>query len=332
MAAWFFDGEAVGRVKGLYYDGALSFRADLPVPGRRPGESLVAVTLAGICATDIEIARGYMVFRGVPGHEFVGRVAESDRAETVGRRVVGEINCPCGDCDLCRGGRGNHCPTRTILGIAGRDGAFAEYLVLPDENLRRVPDGMGDREAVFTEPLAAACRAVEHAAARPGERVAVLGDGRLGLLAAMAFAASGVPATVIGRSVRKLALARERGIRAMTLEEAGKGFGADVVVEATGCRDGLAHALSLTRPQGRIVMKTTIAGRHEVNLAPLVVDEIALIGSRCGPFDRALALLASGAVDLRGLVSGEFPIERGLEAMEEARAPGALKVLLACGR
>lgn len=314
-------------MRALVYDGKLSLRDDYPRPERKPGESLVAVSLAGICATDLEIVKGYMGFRGVLGHEFTGRVAESDRKDLIGARVVGEINCPCGRCALCRRGLGKHCPSRSVLGIQGRDGAFADYLVLPDGNLHAVPDGVSDREAVFTEPLAAAWQALIQAVPAKGEEAVVLGDGRLGLLVAMVFAAEGVPVTLLGKHGDKLAIARKAGAKTGMIGGADRLLRADLVVEATGHPSGLETALRIVRPAGRIVLKTTVAGPHTTGLAPLVVNEVTVIGSRCGPFDRALGSLASRSVDVSAMVSAEFTLEKGVEAMRAAA--GSLKVLLA---
>lgn len=318
-------------MRALVYDGKLRLRNDCPPPVRKPGESLVDVSLAGICATDLEIVKGYMGFHGVLGHEFVGRVRESDRADLIGERVVGEINCPCGRCALCRRGLGKHCPVRSVLGIQGRDGAFADSLVLPDANLHLVPEGVADRAAVFTEPLAAAWQALIQGSPSKGEDVVVLGDGRLGILVAMVFASEGIGVTLLGKHEEKLALARKAGAKTGTIG-GGKALPrADLVVEATGSPSGLETALKIVRPAGRIVLKTTIAGSHTIGLAPLVVDEITVIGSRCGPFDRALRSLASRSVDVSALVGAEFPLEKGVEAMRAAAA-GSLKVLLAISR
>ncbi|MCX6353351.1 MAG: alcohol dehydrogenase catalytic domain-containing protein [Candidatus Aureabacteria bacterium] len=314
-------------MRALFFDGKLKFTAEHPRPERSDQEACVAVSLAGICATDIEIVKGYMGFRGILGHEFVGKVLESGRSELVGKRVVGEINCPCGSCELCRRGLGNHCPERSVLGIKNRDGAFAEYLVLPDKNLHLVPDTVSDRDAVFSELLAAACRAFEQANIREGEQVAVLGDGRLGLLIAAVFIAHGVEITVIGKHGEKLAIAHGWGARTELIPGDPRDLRADIVVDATGSASGLAYAMEMVRPGGRIVMKTTIAAPHALSLAPLVVNEITLIGSRCGSFDHALALLAGKRVGVGALISAEYPLERAEEAFKRAGSGGALKVL-----
>jgi len=314
-------------MKALVFDGELKFRSEYPSPERIRSESLIAVSLAGICATDLEITKGYMGFRGVPGHEFVGRVVESDRRDLVGARVIGDFNCACGRCSLCRAGLGKHCRARSVLGIHGRDGAFAEYLTLPDANLHAVPDGVSDRQAVFAEPIAAACRALEQSGARAGDRVVVLGDGRLGILAAMVFAAGGAAVTLVGKHACKLAHAERAGIATRGAEDApGE---ADIVVEATGSPSGLAQALRLVRPEGKVVLKTTVAERHTLDLSNLVVNEVTIIGSRCGPIGSALSLLAAGAIDVAPMISAEYPLERGIEAFAKAAEGESIKVLLA---
>ena len=318
-------------MKALVYDQNVMFSDDYPSPRRVDGESLVAVSIAGICATDLQIVKGYMGFRGVPGHEFVGRVEESDTEELIGKRVVGEINCPCGRCEMCRRGLGGHCASRSVLGIQGRDGAFAEYLTLPDENLHIVPANVSDREAVFTEPVAAACRALDQAELSGEENVFVLGDGRLGLLIAKVFAASGVTITLFGKHRDKLAIAGASGIRTGISDETVEERIADVVIDATGDPSGLERALKVVRPTGRVILKTTVASPYRINLSPLVVDEISIIGSRCGPFDKALELLSGKRIEVSSMISAEFPLERGLDAFGKAKGNSTLKVLIAMG-
>jgi len=315
-------------MRALLFDGKLRFTTEYPRPERSDQEACIAVSLAGICATDIEIVKGYMGFRAILGHEFVGKVVESGRSELVGKRVVGEINCPCGRCELCRRGLGNHCPERSVLGIKNRDGVFAEYLVLPDRNLHVVPDTVSDQDAVFSEPLAAACRAFEQANVCEGEQAVVLGDGRLGLLIAAVFIACGIEITVIGKHTEKLAIACGWGARTELIPGDARDLKADVVVDATGSASGLSRAMEMVRPGGRIVMKTTIAAPHALSLAPLVVNEVSLIGSRCGSFEHALALLSGKRVGVGALISAEYPLERGEEALQRAGSGGALKVLL----
>ncbi|MEK6710959.1 MAG: alcohol dehydrogenase catalytic domain-containing protein [Nitrospinota bacterium] len=301
----------------------------MPEPRPGPGEALVRVRLAGVCATDLEILKGYMGFRGVLGHEFVGVVEGPAGHPLRGRRVVGEINCGCGRCALCAGGLERHCPARGVLGILNRDGAFAEYVALPDRNLHPVPEGVPDEAAVFCEPLAACFEPLEQ---RPGlarGRVLVVGDGRLGLLQAQVFRQAGAEAAVLGRHPAKLALLDGQDIARFT-DPAGAGRGGrwPVVVEATGSAQGFCLALSLTAPRGVLVLKSTVAGAAELNLAPVVIDEIEVVGSRCGPFAPALAALASGRVRTAGMIHARYPLARGLEALARAGERGTLKVLL----
>ena len=312
-------------MRALWLEGrSLRAREDVPPPVPPPGEALVRVTLAGVCNTDLELVRGYYPFTGIPGHEFVGRVDEGPR-EWIGRRVVGEINASCGACPTCRAGRRTHCPSRTVLGIKGRDGVFAEWLTLPVENLHEVPDHVPDEAAVFTEPLAAALQVQEQIAVGPRDRVAVIGDGKLGQLVARTLAVTGCALTVVGRHARKLGLLSARGIATAPSLERGS---ADVVVECTGNPDGLALARAAVRPRGTIVLKSTYHGEAAVNLSAIVVDEITLVGSRCGPFAPALQLLASDAVGVSDLVDARFPLAAGVAAFDKARAPGVLKVLI----
>ncbi len=318
-------------MQALVYDGeALRVREDYPRPVPPPGEALVRVRLAGICNTDLEIVRGYMGFRGVLGHEFVGTVEEAEDRSLIGQRVVGEINAACGECPTCRAGRPTHCPYRTTLGIWGRDGAFAEYLTLPVRNLHAVPDTVSDEEAVFTEPLAAALEILEQVHLRPTDRVVVLGDGKLGLLVAQALALMGCDLLTVGRHREKLAILARRGIPTARESEA-EGLTADVVVECTGRPEGFAAARRILRPRGTLVLKSTYHGRVEADLTGLVVDEITLVGSRCGPFPPALRLLQRGLVDVRALVSATYPLVQGVEAFARAAEPGVLKVLLRVG-
>jgi threonine dehydrogenase-like Zn-dependent dehydrogenase len=299
---------------GVYFDGKARLRRDLPSPAR--GEALIAVRLAGVCRTDLEILKGYMGFRGVLGHEFVG--------EWNGRRVVGEINCACGRCGPCARGMPSHCRGRTVLGISGRDGAFAQYLCLPESNLHEVPEGVTDEEAVFTEPLAAALRVAEQVDLS-GAGVCVLGDGRLGLLTALALRPLCRELLLVGRHEDKLRIASGQGVRTTAEFRPRKDW--DVVVDATGGAEGFSLALSAVRPLGTVVLKSTAAAGGDLNLAPVVIDEVKVVGSRCGPFKKALELLASGRIDVRPLISGRYPLKDGLKALEAAEK-GALKVLI----
>lgn len=293
----------------------------------RAGEARVRVRLAGVCATDLELVRGYMGFAGTLGHEWVGEVEASPDPAWIGRRVVGDINCPCGVCATCASGRPTHCPSRSVLGIVNRDGAFAEQLSLPVGNLHAVPDGVPDEAAVFVEPLAAACAILEQVAVRPSMRVVVLGTGRLGQLCARVLALTGADVCAVGRNPGTLALL-PRGVRAVAPADAAAEAGADVVVDCTGSPDGLALATSLVRPRGTLVLKTTVHDVGRIDPNRWVIDEITVVGSRCGPFEPALRLLASGAVDPRHLITARFPLRDGVAAMARAAEPGALKVLI----
>lgn len=312
-------------MRGVYCSGSgVELRTDLPEPEAGPDEVVVRVLSVGICDTDLQLASGYMGFRGVLGHEFVGLTDD-------GRRVTAEINCACHACTACAVGLSNHCPNRTVLGILGRDGAMAERVAVPRVNLHDVPDGLDDRLAVLIEPVAAAFRMVEQVGPGPGTRMAILGDGKLGILCAWVARTTGAEVHLVGKHESKLALAGE-GVLTHRLEEvASLGRPFDLVVEATGSPTGLPTALALVRPCGTIVLKTTVAGRYEVDLAPIVIDEIRLVGSRCGPFPTAIAALASGRIDVRPLVEAEYPLSEAMKAFREAATPGRRKILLRVG-
>jgi alcohol dehydrogenase len=298
---------------------------DVPRPSPLRGESLVRVTLAGICNTDVEITKGYADFHGIIGHEFVG-IAES--GPLAGQRVVAEINIACGQCALCRSNNQSHCLQRKVVGIRQRDGVMAEYVVLPDENLHAVPVSVPDRQAVFVEPLAAALEILEGAHIRPSETVVVIGDGKLGQLVAQVLALTGCDLTLVGRHQDKLDVAGHHGIAVCKENEAQRLRGADVVVDCTGSTSGLTLAASLVRARGRIVLKSTFHGAQSVAMTPLVVDEVTLIGSRCGPFPAALRLLQRNLVDVEALISDCLPLSLGVQAFEQAQFNGVLKVLL----
>jgi len=319
-------------MRGLWLeDKAIRLRDDLPIPAPPAGEALVRVTVAGICNTDLELVRGYYPFSGVPGHEFVGRVEAAPGAEEwQGRRVVGEINASCGGCAACAAGRRTHCERRTVLGIVNRGGAFAEYLTLPVANLHEVPDGVPDDEAVFTEPLAAALEIQEQVRVGPRDTVVVVGDGKLGNLVAQSLALTGCALTVIGRHPAKLGLLSERGIATGPPQSVQPGR-ADVAVECTGNPEGFELARTAVRPRGTIVLKSTYAGKASLDISRIVVDEVTLVGSRCGPFAPALRLLAERRVAVRPLVQGRFPLADGVAAFAEAARPGVLKVLVDAG-
>lgn len=281
--------------------------------------------MTGICNTDLEIAKGYMDFCGIPGHEFVGVVLESPKPEWKGKRVVGEINCPCGNCDLCRRGLPRHCSNRSVLGILNRDGTFAKRLCLPVENLHLVPDSVKDEEAVFTEPLAAAFEILEQVRITPEDSVLVMGDGKLGLLCAQAINLTGCRLVMMGKHRRKLALLE--GVPSYLPHQTPKQK-FDIVVEVTGSPEGFNAALSLLRPRGTLVLKTTVAGKSNINLAPVVIDEITIIGSRCGPFDRALSALKKKEIRVDFLIEAIYPLEDILDAWKHAGKRGAKKILL----
>jgi threonine dehydrogenase-like Zn-dependent dehydrogenase len=295
----------------------------------RADEALVRVLLSGICNTDLEIARGYAGFKGTIGHEFVGVVEHSTNRKLIGQRVVGEINAGCGKCELCRAGDSRHCPSRTTLGIVGRDGAHAEFLQLPNQNLFPVPKNVPDERAVFTEPLAAACGILERVSITKSDRVAVIGDGKLGLLCAQVVAHTGAQLVLIGKHSSKLQIAERRGIETINPEAAAKlARQFDLVVEVSGAPAGFGLALDLLRPRGQLVLKSTFHGKTELDAARIVVDEISIVGSRCGRFTPALDLLKKAAVDVDSLVSEEYPLAKGVHAMRRAAARGVLKVLL----
>jgi threonine dehydrogenase-like Zn-dependent dehydrogenase len=309
----------------------LSYRDDLEVCKPLPGEAVVRVRLAGICATDLEMVKGYYPFTGVLGHEFVGEVMDAPEYPAwVGRRVVGEINITCGVCSMCRSGRSAHCERRSTLGISQRHGVFAEYTTLPLVNLHRVPDSIPDEAAVFTEPLAASLQILEQLTLRPSDRVLVVGAGRLGQLVAQVLSLTGCDLRVVARHTRQRELLAQQGIQWVTEEyTAAKKF--DLVVEATGSTSGFSVACQAVRPRGNLVLKSTYTGDVRVNLSSLVVDEVTLIGSRCGPFQPALRLLEDGRVDPRPLIEGRYPIREALQAFLTADQPGVLKVLLEIG-
>jgi len=317
-------------MKALVFNEKLELVADYekPVPAR--DEALVKVLMAGICNTDLEIVRGYQDFRGIPGHEFIGLVEEINHPQQflLGKRVVGEINCGCNNCDFCLKGMKNHCRQRTVIGIKGKNGALAEYLTLPLDNLYQVPETVSDEEAVFTEPLAAAFEILEQIQIKPTDRVAVLGDGKLGLLAAMVLGQTRSEICLIGKHPEKLALAGSNQIETLLLKDLPRNKSFDLVIEATGSPSGFELALELLKPRGTLVMKSTVVISKELNLSSLVVNEINLVGSRCGPFPPAIRALENNLVDVKPLISTIFPADRALEAFKAAAEKNALKVLV----
>jgi threonine dehydrogenase-like Zn-dependent dehydrogenase len=314
----------------LLTHGTIHFTNSYPIPTPVPGEALIHVLHAGICHTDLELLRGYRGFNGVPGHEFVGQVeACANRPDLVGRRVVGEINISCGTCTRCRMNMRTHCQQRRVLGIDGKDGAFAEYLTLPVENLHLVPDSISDSEAVFVEPTAACLEILEQVQIQPTDSILVLGDGKLGLLAAQVLALTSAQVKIQGRHAQKLAIARSMGLETALAEEntdnqAQASF--DIVVECTGSVSGLETACRMVRPRGTIILKSTVASKAALDLAPFVVNEITIVGSRCGPFAPAIRALAQQRVHVTPLLSATYPLHAGEEAFEAATRHEMLKV------
>jgi threonine dehydrogenase-like Zn-dependent dehydrogenase len=322
-------------MNALYLEnGQLTLRTNYPQPQPGPGEALIAVTMAGICSTDLELVKGYMAFNGVLGHEFVGVVtavgSPQEDGGWVGQRVVGTISLGCGRCAVCLSDGPGHCPQRTVLGIAGKDGVFAQYVTLPITNLLPVPDDVTDEQAVFTEPLAAALRIREQVNVRPTTRLAVVGPGRLGLLVGQVLALAGGQVTMLGRSPASLDLPAQLGLQTGFVSDFGDNS-FDFVVEATGNAAGFAQSLRLVRPRGTLVLKSTFAGDATLNLTKLVVAEINVVGSRCGPFAPALRLLARHDVDVLASIEARYPLRHALAAFDHAARPGVRKVLLRVG-
>lgn len=299
-----------------------------PKPRRRPGFALIRLLCGGICNTDLELQRGYYGFRGIPGHEFAGEVVEADNPRLVGRRVVGEINLACGHCEWCRGGLGRHCPRRTVLGIVRHPGAFRELIDLPETNLLPVPRTVPTEQAVFTEPLAAACEILEQVKIPAGEPVAVLGDGKLGLLIAQVLQIHGARVHQFGRHRDKLRIAEAAGVKTFVADAGVPRPEYRVTVEATGSAEGLRQAVAMTKPRGTVVMKSTVHEEVAIDIAPVIVNEISLVGSRCGRFQPALRLLASGRLNVEPMIAARFPLADAAEAFARAATKGVLKVLL----
>ena len=293
----------------------------------KANEALIKIRKAGICSTDLELVKGYYPYTGIIGHEFVGEVVEAEDASWIGQRVVGEINVVCNQCEQCLNGRATHCENRTVLGIVNRDGTFAEYTTLPLANLHRVPASVPDEMAVFTEPLAAALEVQQQIQIKPTDRVLVIGAGRLGQLIAQTLALTGCDLRVLARHAHQQSLLRARGIRVIAEEEL-KPWRWDIVVEATGSPSGFSLARQAIRPRGTLVLKSTYKGEMNVNFSSIVVDEINIIGSRCGPFEPALRLMELLQVDPTVLIADEFKLDDALKAFERAAETGVLKVLL----
>lgn len=340
-------------MRALFFQRRLKYCRDYPTPKRTEGEALIRVLQAGICNTDIEIVKGYMPFQGVLGHEFVGVVEGAEDKTWIGKRVVGEINCPCRQCEYCKQGLGNHCPNRKVLGILGKDGAFADYITLPMANLHELPASISNLQAVFVEPIAAAFRILEQVDTGPNDKVAVLGDGKLGLLVAQVMAGTGCELTAIGRHPEKLEILSRKKIKLvlskaegtmLALYQNGTGLamnqngswlvhegphqGFDLCIDCTGSPKGLELALDLVKPMGKIVLKSTFARGERLNLSQLVVNEVVLLGSRCGPFKRAIKALQDGAVEVTTMVTKVYNLEEATKAFSLASRRGVLKVVL----
>ncbi|MEW6587957.1 MAG: alcohol dehydrogenase catalytic domain-containing protein [Thermoproteota archaeon] len=314
-------------MKALYLDGTnLKLQDDYPKP--KSGEALVRVKLAGICGTDLEMIRGYASFSGVLGHEFVGIVADSKNKDLIGKRVVGEINVGCQKCDMCQKGLERHCPNRTVLGIYKRDGAFAEFLSLPEKNLHVLPDSVSDEQAVFVEPLAAAFEIQEQLNIKPDSKIAILGDGRLGQLIARVLKTSHQNIVCFGRHQNKLRLLEKLGVKTKTEITGEDQHSFDVVIEATGSESGFSDTMKLVKPRGMVVLKSTMASKNKIDLSPAIVNEITFVGSRCGPFRPAINALASGTIKVDDLVDKIYSLDEYDKAFKQAASSGVLKILL----
>ena len=301
-----------------------------PLPRVPQGFARIRLLAAGICSTDLELQRGYYGFSGTPGHEFVGEVVavSGGGAEWIGRRVAGEINLACGHCDWCARGLGRHCPTRTVLGIVKHPGAFREFLTLPIHNLHRVPDSISTEQAVFIEPVAAACEILDQVKIPKGDGVALLGDGKLGLLVAQVLQAHGARVHLFGRHRDKMRLVEKAGVTTERVPKKLPDRTYRWVVDATGSPEGLRAAVTICEPRGTIILNSTVHGLVTIDTAPVIVNEVTLIGSRCGRFEPAIRLLASGKVDVTPMISAEFPLDRAPEAFKSAATKGILKVLI----
>ena len=318
-------------MNAIYLDAGRVSLKRLPRPARPEGFALIRLVCGGICNTDLELQRGYYGFKGVPGHEFVGEVVEAESTDLIGRRVVGEINLACGNCEWCARDLGRHCPKRTVLGIVKHPGAFRELLTLPEKNLHVVPDSLPSEHAVFTEPVAAACEILDQVRIRKGAHVAVLGDGKLGLLISQVLNAYGARVHQFGRHRAKLRIAEKVGV---TTELARKKMPVARyawVVEATGSAEGLRTAVQMTRPRGTLIMKSTVHGLARIDTAPMVVNEITLVGSRCGRFEPAITLLKAGRLNVADMIHDRFQLLDGPKAFRRAAQKGVLKVLLTSG-
>lgn len=317
-------------MRAVVFDKEIKLVNDYAKPIPKKGEALVKVTLAGICNTDYEISKGYMGYKGILGHEFVGVVEEvnHENKNLLGKRVVGEINCGCNNCEWCYQGLERHCPNRQTLGIWQKDGCMAEYVAMPLETLIPVPDNVTDEQAVFVEPLAAGLEILEQLHIQPAQKVVILGDGKLGLTTALALNASNIDVILVGKHQNKLDIAKAQGVNVKLLEDLTIAKEWDFVVEATGSISGFEMALNLTKPRGTLVLKSTVAASKEFNLAPIVIDEIRVQGSRCGRFAPALRLLEKGKIDFKPLITEIYPVDKAIEAFDKNKQKDSLKVIL----
>lgn len=315
-------------MKAVVFDECLKLDKNYPMPVPQKGEALIKVDTIGICNTDYEITKGYMGYKGILGHEFTGIVEQAEDKNLIGKRVVGEINCGCGECEWCAKGLARHCFNRSTLGIWQREGCFAEYVCLPEKNLLIIPDNVSDNEAVFVEPLAAALEILEQIHIPPYKKVIVLGDGKLGLIIALALNAAGLNITLVGKHSNKLQLAEAQGVKTTLLSDLKIEKNYDFVIEATGSLTGFETSLALTKPRGTLVLKSTIAASKEFNLAPIVIDEISVIGSRCGQFAPALKMLEQKRIDVNPLISDIYDIDDAIKAFERNKEKSSVKVLV----
>ena len=317
-------------MRAVVFDNGLKLEKNNAKPSPQKGEALIKVNTIGICNTDYEITKGYMGYKGVLGHEFTGVVEEinADDNSLLNKRVVGEINCGCGECEWCNQGLERHCPNRSTLGIWQREGCFAEYVCLPVKNLLEIPENVSDEEAVFTEPLAAALEILEQIHIPPYKKIAVLGDGKLGLMIALALNAAGLDLILIGKHENKLEIAKKQGVKTKLLSDVEVKKEYDFVVEAPGSISGFETSLALTKPRGTLILKSTIAASKEFNFAPVVVDEITIVGSRCGQFAPALRLLESGRIDVKPLISDIFEFDESIAAFERNKEKSSIKVIV----
>ena len=320
-------------MKAVIFDETLKYVENYEKPTPKQGEALIKVTYGGVCNTDKEITKGYMGYKGILGHEFTGVVEEiNDEDKTLlGKRVVGEINLGCKNCEWCAKDLERHCPNRSTLGILAKDGCFAEYVTLPLSNLIEIPENVPDEQAVFVEPLAAGLEILEQMHIQPCQKVMVLGDGKLGLLTALALNACGLDVLIVGKHQNKLDIAKNQGVKTQLLSEFEQAPKFDVVVEATGSITGFETSVNCVKPRGTLVLKSTIAASKELNLAPIVINEITILGSRCGRFEPAMRLIASGKIDFSQMISKIYPIEQAINAFDANNAKDTIKILLKIG-